>query len=95
MKESEIRKALKERVESLGGEVRAVSWLGRRHAPDVLCLFPQTPLWGAHHIFVETKRPGKTATAAQAREHQRLRDAGCIVRCTSTIEELDAWIPPR
>lgn len=99
MRESSIRKALKARVEAYGGEVRALSWLGRNNAPDVLCLFPYT----AHdsrvadfirtHVFVETKRPNKAATEAQAREHERMRAAGCEVLVTTTIAELDSWLP--
>ncbi len=105
MKESKIREALKARVEAYGGEIRAVSWLGRKNAPDVLCLFPlgsrysdmddAVYLQGRHlHPFVETKRPGKDATGAQAREHQRMLDAGCVVLVITTIEELDKWLPP-
>ncbi len=98
MKESSIRRALKARVEAYGGEVRAVSWLGRNHAPDVLTLFPSEPgrtpsfLWG--HTFIETKRPGKAATEAQAREHERMRAAGCEVLVITTLEELNSWLPP-
>lgn len=88
MRERDIRKALKARVENYGGEIRAVSWLGRRNAPDVLVLMPGV------HSFVETKAPGGVPTPAQAREHERMRKAGCIVNVFSTIEELDAWLPP-
>ena len=88
MRERDIRKALKARVESYGGEIRAVSWLGRRNAPDVLVLMPGV------HSFVETKAPGGVPTPAQAREHDRMRAAGCDVRVITTIEELDAWLPP-
>jgi hypothetical protein len=95
MPERDIRKALKTRVESYGGEVRAVAWLGRRNAPDVLVLFEQwndgTP---PQHPFVETKAPGGKPSAAQAREHERLRAAGCVVHVISTLEQLDAWLPP-
>lgn len=97
MRERDIRKALKARVEAYGGEIRAVSWLGRRNAPDVLALLPDDrfEFEGAkQHPFIETKRPGKDATGAQAREHERLRAAGCDVRIITTIEELDAWLPP-
>lgn len=94
MRERDIRKALKARVESYGGEIRAVSWLGRRNAPDVLCGFPCGPCHGGVSVFVETKRPGKDATEAQAREHERMRSWGCIVLVITTIEELDAWLPP-
>jgi hypothetical protein len=95
MPERDIRKALKKRVEQYGGEVRAVSWLGRRNAPDVLCLFPVRPGWTATHIFVETKAPDGEPTDAQLREHERMRAALCIVLVISTIEQLDDWLPPR
>lgn len=104
MAERDIRKSLKARVEAYGGEVRAVAWLGRRNAPDVLCLFPGTcPLpigfgdeagWNMHHPFVETKAPGGEPTEAQAREHERMRAAGCVVLVISTLDQLDAWLPP-
>jgi hypothetical protein len=101
--EGKIRKYLKARVEAYGGEVRAVSWLGRRNAPDVLCLFPTRKLvyaptggvrWLEPHPFVETKAPGGTPTEAQAREHERMRAAGCVVLVLSTEEQIDAWLPP-
>jgi hypothetical protein len=98
--EGKIRKALKERVEAYGGEIRAVSWLGRRNAPDVLCLFPEgwhetqlTRLAGTHP-FIETKAPDGKPTAAQAREHERMHSAGCTVLVISTLAQLDAWLPP-
>lgn len=94
MRERDIRRALKARVEAYGGEVRAVSWLGRRNAPDVLVLMPATTLWKAHHPFIETKAPGGVPTPAQVREHERMRAAGCTVYVISTIEALDAWMPP-
>jgi len=89
MRESKIRIALKARVEAYGGEIRAVAWLGRSHAPDVLALL----FWRRTHVFVETKAPSKAATAAQAREHDRLRAAGFEVRVITTLAELDAWLP--
>lgn len=104
--EGKLRKELKKRVEQYGGEVRAVSWLGRRNAPDVLCLFPLgckydmeriDPFEGQRdemHPFIETKAPKKGPTEAQAREHERMRAAGCVVLVISTIEQLDDWLPP-
>ena len=93
--EGDLRKKLKARVEAYGGEIRAVSWLGRRYAPDVLCLFPEwndgTP---PQHPFIETKAPKKGPTAAQAREHERMRAAGCIVLVISTEAQLNEWLPP-
>lgn len=105
MPERDIRKELKKRVEEYGGEVRAVSWLGRRNAPDVLCLMPYAgAAWcddelvffgDPCHPFVETKAPGGAPTSAQAREHERMRKANCEVLVISTIEQLDTWLPPR
>jgi len=92
IKEDVVRRELKKRVESYGGEIRAVAWLGRKHAPDVLVLMKPPAAW---HTFVETKRPRKGATEAQAREHERMREAGCNVLVITTLEELNAWLPPR
>jgi hypothetical protein len=94
MPERDIRKALKQRVEANGGEIRAVSWLGRKHAPDVLCLFPEGAYRGrSAHFFVETKAPGGTPTQGQEREHERLRNAACVVLVISTLGQLDEWLP--
>ena len=100
--EGDLRKKLKARVEAYGGEIRAVSWLGRNHAPDVLCLFPEGSRFSNQesgwyqdlHPFVETKAPGGKPSAAQAREHQRMRAAGCEVLVISTEAQLDEWLPP-
>ncbi len=101
MLERDIRKALKERVEAYGGEVRAVSWLGRAHAPDVLCMFPAGcgGSWACNQghgvsVFVEAKAPGGKPRPGQLREHLRMTAAGCKVLVISTLEQLDAWLPP-
>lgn len=105
MAERNIRKLLKERVETYGGEIRAVSWLGRPHAPDVLCLFPVYSRFDTRrarvehdiqelHPFVETKAPDGVPNAGQLREHERMRAAGCTVLVVSTKSQLDAWLPP-
>jgi hypothetical protein len=104
MPERDIRAELKKRVEAYGGEVRAVSWLGRKHAPDVLCLFPIDSRYAktyhvsfsslhAYHPFVETKAPGGEPSDGQLREHDRMRKAGCIVQVISTWKQLDEWLP--
>lgn len=105
--EGDLRKKLKARVKSYGGEIRAVSWLGRRHAPDVLCLFPhaceaailatcrgETRSYEGYNEFVETKAPKQGPTRGQHAEHNRMRGAGCRVRVISTEAQLDAWLPP-
>ncbi len=87
MHERDIRKLLKERVEAYGGEIRAVSWLGRAHAPDVLVLMPGV------HFFVETKAPGGKPRPGQLREHERMRASGCTVLVISTVEQLVWQLP--
>lgn len=79
MRESEIEKYLVRVVKMYGGEVRKVKWIGRRSAPDRLVLLPEIDTHGpagvipAARIWVELKATGKKATAAQVREHDRLR----------------------
>lgn len=42
MRESTIEQYLVDRVKAMGGEVRKVSWIGRRGAPDRLVMLPET-----------------------------------------------------
>lgn len=97
MKERDIRKLLKKRVEEYGGEVRAVCWVGRPNAPDVLCLFPVGSsgymLFGRGDVWVETKAPGENPRPAQSREHDRMRIAGCCVEVIRSPEQIDEFIP--
>lgn len=87
MRENQIEKHLHDRVKVLGGEHRRLSWIGRNGANDDLVLLP------GRHVLVECKRPGKGATPAQAREHERLRAAGFEVHVVSTTDQIDAIFP--
>lgn len=87
MKERDIHRYLVDRVKKLGGEVRRVKWIGRSHAPDVLCLMP------GRHFYTEEKRPNEDARPGQLREHERMRAAGCEVVVLDTIEKIDAYLP--
>jgi len=84
MKERDISRYLNKRVKELGGEIRRVRWIGRNGAPDKLVLLEGRSFW------VEEKRPDKDATAAQAREHKRMRDAGLEVRVIDTHYDVEA-----
>jgi len=86
MRERDVERYLKKRVEDLGGEVRKVKWVGRRNAPDRLVMLRM------YHAFVELKRPGKEATPAQMREHERLRVAGFEVYEISSISQVDWFL---
>lgn len=88
MRESDIEEHLHKRIKELGGDYRRVSWIGRNGANDDLILLP------GRHALLECKRPGKGATGAQAREHDRLRAAGFELYVVSTTAEIDAIFPP-
>ncbi|AXY83333.1 hypothetical protein [Acidovorax phage ACPWH] len=87
MRESNIEDYLHTRARALGGDYRRVAWIGRKHASDDLILLP------GRHLLVECKKPGKKATAGQAREHERLRAAGFEVHVVATTAEIDAILP--
>jgi hypothetical protein len=85
MKERDVSRYLNKRVKELGGEVRRVTWQGRRNAPDKLVLLPCYNV----AFFAEEKRPGKLPTRAQTREHERMRACGIEVHSFSTHVEIE------
>lgn len=103
MLEAKVEAHLVKRTKAIGGEVRKLKWVGRRHAPDRMLMLPEktTTVRGhlgsthihviryASHPLIEVKRPGEKARAGQLREHQRLRDAGFEVYVLDTIEKVD------
>lgn len=85
MRESQIETYLVQRVKALGGEVRKVKWIGRNSAPDRIVMLPENSFWA------ELKAPGEKPTAAQYREHERMRKMGQrveIIDCIARIGEL-------
>lgn len=88
MKEGKVRDHLHRRVHALGGSYRAAKWIGTSNCPDDFIMLP------GRHLWVEAKRPGKDAEAAQEREHKRMRAAGCEVYVLDTIEKIDRVLPP-
>jgi hypothetical protein len=88
MRESDIEAYLRRRVKETGGIHRKCVWQGRRGAPDDFCMWP---LLG-RHAWVECKRPKKSATIQQAKEHTRMRNAGCIVYDCNTLELVNSFI---
>jgi hypothetical protein len=87
MRESKVETHLRRRWKAIGGEVRKLTWLCRRGAPDRLLMLPGGRLW-----FVELKAPGKTAEDHQAREHARLWAMGQKVLVLDTIEAVDQFV---
>ncbi len=87
VRESVVETHLVKRVQWRGGEVRKVTWQGRRGAPDRLVMLPvQT---GFTPTYVELKAPGKVPTVSQVREHMRLRAMGCRVVVIDSIDGVD------
>ena len=84
MRERDIERHLVRRVKELGGEVRKVSWPGRRGAPDRLVLLP--PRWA---YWVELKAPGEEPEPHQVREHERMRRMGQRVEVIDSIEAIE------
>ena len=84
MKESAVEAYLVERVKKLGGEVRKVSWQGRKGAPDRLVMLPSHAIDALNNtIWVELKAEGLAALfphtpheRQQWREHERMRGMG-------------------
>lgn len=83
MRESQIEKALVQQVKALGGEVRKVKWIGRNGAPDRLVMLPDNSFWA------ELKAPKEKPTAAQSREHERMRKMGQRVEVINSIERIE------
>lgn len=99
-RESSIEAYLVRRVKALGGEVRKVSWIGRRGAPDRLVMLPVFVLRGgryAHNrepqtIWIELKAPGKKPEPHQLREHERMRAMGQRVEVIDSFEGVDSLL---
>ena len=87
MLEKSVERHLVESVKDLGGETRKVKWIGRSNAPDRRIMIPH-----AGCAWVELKRPGKTATAAQTREHTRMRALGETVVVLDSIGAVDKFL---
>lgn len=74
------------RAKACDGEVRKLTYIGRRGAPDRLLVLPPGRVF-----FVELKRPGGPTKDHQLREHARLRGVGADVRVLDTIAAVDAF----
>ncbi|MEX5367426.1 VRR-NUC domain-containing protein [Acinetobacter haemolyticus] len=83
MRESKIEAYLVQRVKALGGEVRKVKWIGRNSAPDRIVMIPENTFWA------ELKATCEKPTAAQIREHKRMRNMGQRVEVIDSIERIE------
>lgn len=93
MRERDIERHLVKRVKELGGEVRKVTWQGRRGAPDRLVMVPHGYRSGRDSsiktFWVELKAPGVKPEPHQLREHERMRKMGQRVVVIDSIEGVE------
>lgn len=87
MRESDIEKLLVDGVKALGGVAEKFKSPGKKNVPDRVCSYP----YGMVH-WVELKKPGKKATAAQERDHQRRRAMGHKVYVVSSPDDVDWYL---
>lgn len=87
VRESTIEKHLVAQAKKAGGIALKFVSPGRRNVPDRLVLLPE-----GRSLFVELKAPGLSATAGQAREHDRLRSLGQDVFVCDSHAAIDALL---
>lgn len=87
MREREIEKYLRERIETAGGMCLKFTSPGRRHVPDRIVLMPHGVV-----VFVEVKRPGEMPREGQLREHERLRALGANVAVLDSKPTVDLFV---
>lgn len=102
MREATIEKYLVKQVKAVGGEVRKVQWIGRNGAPDRIVMLPSRRAaqtidcaWCNPQgltVWVELKATGEKPTAAQVREHNRMRLVGQTVLVIDSLEGVDELI---
>ena len=86
IREDTIEEHWAKEVGKRGGFTYKLTVPGRRNVPDRLTMLPLTPTF-----FAELKSPGKKPTAAQEREHNRIRGWGGEVEWFDTKWEIDRF----
>lgn len=102
MLEKSVEGYLCREVAKIGGVAEKFTSPGQRSVPDRLVLLPayrtdDDGVMGALErpprvIFVELKAPGKKATEAQKRDHERRRAMGFRVEVLDSKEAVDEFI---
>ncbi|MCJ7839963.1 VRR-NUC domain-containing protein [Lederbergia sp. NSJ-179] len=87
MKESQLEKRLKDKIEKLGG--LCFKWVspGRRGVPDRICILPKGRI-----IFVEMKAPNGRLSPLQRKRIDELRVRGQEVYVLHTRKKVDDFI---
>jgi hypothetical protein len=93
IKESDVEAYLVRCVEARGGTAEKFSSPSKRNVPDRLICWPWTDGGKYPAVeFVECKAPGKEATAAQERDHERRRKMGFPVYVVNSIERVNLYM---
>ncbi|MGL5736939.1 MAG: VRR-NUC domain-containing protein [Beijerinckiaceae bacterium] len=86
--EGKVQKYAMAEFKKIGGLVRKIRYEGRNGCPDLLVILP-----GGLVVFVEVKKDERTGPDPhQAREHERMRKRGAIVRTIGSNEQVDRLI---
>lgn len=85
--EKKLEKLLIKLAAEHGWLQRKVKWIGRNGAPDRV-LMRDRPNGQLQIIWIELKTTDERPTVQQAKEHQRMRDAGQYVLVIDNEEEL-------
>lgn len=87
MLEKEIEKRVKTYAESKGWLTRKWTSPGHSFVPDQIFIRPDGKV-----IFIEFKQLGKKPTPGQLREHEKLRNHGCLVYVIDSVESGKALV---
>lgn len=87
MRESDIERKLKVKVEKLGAKVLKFTPQGITGMPDRLILLP-----GGRTYFVELKAPGKKLRPLQQKRFVELRQLGFDVRMIDSEQLIDDFV---
>lgn len=84
--EGKVVAIIRKRIKSAGGLVRKCEWSGVRGAPDLFVML------NGHHCWIEAKAETGRVAPHQAREHERMRHAGCQVHIVRGEAEADTVV---
>jgi len=86
IRENKVERYLDAQVQKLGGITRKWVSPGRDGVPDRIVILKGVV------IFVEVKTTDGVVSMVQAREHERLKDAGCHVSVVMGQQGVDEFI---
>lgn len=87
VREAKVEKYLHKEVEKLGGTTRKWVSPGRDGVPDRLVFFKGLPIF-----MIEVKTLDGVLSMVQAREHDRLKEYGCLVYTVHGNQGVDDFI---